>query len=133
MCRKDDVIGFLASHLLSSVVGEDTTRNIDSNPLASNDELESPYSQQMELYAVSPEICSLLEKNLSWTKYDNQKIKWMFYTQKKYVPLCHKIFWYHEILNLGSEFCIIFWFNILLESVSFCYLSESKSNYVVKG
>lgn len=31
--------------------GEDTTRNIDSNPLASNDELESPYSQQMELYA----------------------------------------------------------------------------------
>lgn len=71
VCKKDDVIGFLASHWLSYVVGEDTTRNIDSNPLASNDELESPYSQQMELYAVSPEICSLLEKNLSWTKYGN--------------------------------------------------------------
>ncbi|XP_061166626.1 solute carrier family 12 member 4-like [Saccostrea echinata] len=31
--------------------GEDTSRNLDNNPLASNDELESPYSQQMELYA----------------------------------------------------------------------------------
>ena len=33
--------------------GEDTSRNFENNPLASNDELESPYSQQMELYAVS--------------------------------------------------------------------------------
>ncbi|XP_056009154.1 solute carrier family 12 member 6-like isoform X2 [Ostrea edulis] len=31
--------------------GEDAARNFDNNPLASNDELESPYSRQMELYA----------------------------------------------------------------------------------
>lgn len=57
----------------------------------------------------------------------------MFYIRKKYVFLCYKIFWYYEILNLGLEFCIIFWFNILFESVFFCYLLEFKSNYVVKG